>query len=69
MRKTTLLALCSCSMQKTAPKNRSYSTNETISKIGKKWPLSKGYSLYKMASLASLAQKFKMRKTCPKRLY
>ena len=34
MRKTILQEYCSCSLQKSAPKNTKYSRNETILKIG-----------------------------------
>ena len=35
MRKTTLEQHCSCSVQKTAPRNTQYSRNENISKMAK----------------------------------
>ena len=59
MSKSILQIIYSCSVQKTAPKNTKYSTNESIFKIGHH--ACKGYSLCK---LLTLGQKLKFQKTC-----
>ena len=59
MSKSILQIIESCSVQKTAPKNTKYSTNERILKIGNH--ACKGYSPCK---ILTLAQKLKFQKTC-----
>ena len=66
MRKTAVEAHYSCIMQKTAPKKQLIFEKWDHFENCQKWPQSKGYSLCKMVSLG---QKFKMPKTCDKRLY
>ena len=62
--KSILQIIYSCSLQKTAPKNTKYSTNESIFKIGHF--ASKGYSPCK---ILTLAQKLKFQKTCRNPFY
>ena len=59
MSKSILQIIYSCCVQKTAPKNTKYSTNETILKIGHH--ACKGYSLCK---ILTLGQNLKFQKTC-----
>ena len=60
-----LQIIYSCSVQKTAPKNTKYSTNETILKIEYR-PSCKGYSPCK---ILTLGQKLKFQKTCQNPVY
>ena len=61
MSKSILQIIYSCSLQKTAPKNTKYSTNESIFKIG--YHSCKGYSPCK---ILTLAQKLKFQKNMSK---
>ena len=63
MHKTTLQAHFSCSIQRTAPKHKQYSRNETILKIGKNGHYAKALAfvnwsvcerLFKLFSLGQL---------------
>ena len=64
MSKSILQIISSCSMQKTAPKNTKYSTNESILKVGHH--ACKGYSPCK---ILTLAQELKFQKTCQNPFY
>ena len=64
MSKSFLHIILSCSLQKTAPKNTKYSTNNSILKIGHH--ACKGYSPCK---ILTLAQKLKFQKTCQNPFY
>ena len=61
MSKSILQIISSCSMQKTAPKNTKYSTNESILKVGHH--ACKGYSPCK---ILTLAQELKFQKNMSK---
>ena len=63
MRETFLQTHSSCSMQKTAPKNSSYSKKKSILKMAKNGHNAKAHAKY------SVWVKKKLPKTCEKRLY
>ena len=67
MRKTSLKTHLSCSMQKMARKNSSYSKNDSILKMAKNGHNAK--AIYSPCKILSLGQKIKLPKKGEKRFY
>ena len=64
MSKSILQIICSCSVQKTAPKNTKYSKNDSILKIEQN-----ACKSYNICKILTLAQKLKFQKTCQNTFY
>ena len=64
MSKSILQIICTCFVQKTAPKNTKYSRNESIFKIEQN-----ACKSYNTCKILTLAQKLKFQKTCQNPFY